>query len=237
MRRARSRRSAWRGRARIRSCCAACVVSNSREPRSDTSSQTVNTSSMPTAGGCGAALSRRASSSITATAALLSAPRMPSFAFSQPPLTSTGSNGRGQRDSVQVPAQRDAAVLGPVDARRAGCPASDPAAGPAPSSSTSSPIRLSSARYPVGAGPLVARRAVDPAERRERVVKPLALCVGGAPHRAPARDASASARWASLDSSSALPAACARAAPTNSLNSGAGRSGRDLNSGWYWEAT
>ncbi len=38
-------------------------------------------------------LARRASSRITAIAALLSAPRIPSLAFSQPPSTTTGSMG------------------------------------------------------------------------------------------------------------------------------------------------
>src|SRR5205085_9565271 len=33
------------------------------------------------------------------------------------------------------------------------------------------------------------------------------------------------------------PPARSTAAPTKSRNSGCGRSGRDLNSGWYWEAT
>ena len=38
-------------------------------------------------------------------------------------------------------------------------------------------------RNPVRAGPLVTRRALDPAQRGERLVQPLALGVGGAPHR------------------------------------------------------
>jgi hypothetical protein len=64
-------------------------VSNSAAPWSPTSSDSVNRSSMPT--GAPSTEHRRATSSSTATAALLSAPRIPSFAFSQPSSTTTGS--------------------------------------------------------------------------------------------------------------------------------------------------
>ena len=109
-------------------------------------------------------------------------------------------------------------------------PASEPTLGPASSSSTSRPMPAQLAGHPVGARPLVAGRALDPAQGGERLVQALALGVGGAPHRAAAgspsrrRPASAASAYSS-------------AAPTNSRNSGAGRSGRDLNSGWYCEAT
>ena len=66
------------------------ATSNAFAPASAFSSETVNSSSSPTgepSTGSGAG------SSSTATAALLSAPRMPSLAFSQPPSTSTGSTG------------------------------------------------------------------------------------------------------------------------------------------------
>jgi hypothetical protein len=71
--------------------------------------------------------------------------------------------------------------------------------------------------------PLVAGRALDRAQRRKRLVEVLALALARAPPGAVAAGTSLSA--------------CASAAPTNSLNSGAGRSGRDLNSGWNCEAT
>ena len=63
-------------------------------PWSPVSSETVNSSSSPTGGGSApAAPNRRASSSRTATAALSSAPRIPSLAFVQPPSTRIGSIG------------------------------------------------------------------------------------------------------------------------------------------------
>ena len=90
-RRRRPRRSGSRGRTRSRTRSAGAPASNALAPTSASSSETVNSSSSPT--GEPSIEARRATSSITATAALLSAPRMPSWAFSQPPSTSTGSIG------------------------------------------------------------------------------------------------------------------------------------------------
>ena len=71
---------------------------------------------------------------------------------------------------------------------------------------------------------LVARRALDLAETGELGEEPLALL-----RRGPTRE---------LLGPRARPGAPARAAAaTNSRPSGCGRGGRDLNSGWNWEAT
>ncbi len=74
---------------------------------------------------------------------------------------------------------------------------------------------------------LLARRAVGAAQSREGVAEPTPLerC----------RDAHASRVAGSAPA--AIPPERASAAPTKSRNSGAGRSGRDLNSGWNCEAT
>ena len=98
---------------------------------------------------------------------------------------------------------------------------------------------------PVGARALVPGRALDPAQRDERLVQALAFGVARAPHGALARVTLGSDRgclrcldrpgWRQVRTAGRV--ACASAAPTNSRNSGAGRSGRDLNSGWYCEAT
>ena len=104
----------------------------------------------------------------------------------------------------------------------------------------------------LGALALVPERARDAAERGEGLVQPRALGVGGRPQElrskrpataspggsSPATPRSASPEMASsADSAGARPPACSNAAPTKSRNSGAGRSGRDLNSGWNCEAT
>ena len=90
----------------------------------------------------GAAWSRRASTSSAATAALLSAPRIPSLALTQPPSTRTGSIGGERRDRVHVRAQQDRRPTRRPGIRVSRLPASAPTAGPAPSSSTSRPIAL-----------------------------------------------------------------------------------------------
>ena len=74
----------------------------------------------------------------------------------------------------------------------------------------------------VRTGALASRRAGNPAERREGVVQPPALGLAGSRHEVP---------------TAGCPPERTSAAPTNSRNSGAGRSGRDLNSGWNCEAT
>src|SRR5581483_4146426 len=86
-------------------------------------------------------------------------------------------------------------------------------------------------RHPLGARALTSGRALDPAQRFEGAVELLTLRVGGAPHE-PVSTTGSGPGWAT---GSAGPPR-ANAAPTNSRNSGAGRSGRDLNSGWYCEA-
>src|SRR6185369_9128848 len=96
---------------------------------------------------------------------------------------------------------------------------------------------------------LVPERARDAAERGERLVEPRALGVGGRPHpsnlAAGGEDQSVDRKRpavicgsdSSAEGSGTRPPACSNAAPTKSRNSGAGRSGRDLNSGWNCDAT
>ena len=104
-------------------------------PRARSPRRSVNSSSSPT--GEPSTLQRRASSRITATAALLSAPRMPSLAFSQPPSTITGSIGTPPSSTVSRCAQ-SRIERSPRPGRRA-------SRLPAASSSASSRIPRSSA--------------------------------------------------------------------------------------------
>src|SRR5688500_17135070 len=92
-------------------------------------------------------VARRATSRITATAALLSAPRIPSLAFSQPPSTTTGSIGAACEtvsrcaQSKTVRSERGWwGVGGRGGIRASRLPAPAPAGPAASSSSTSSPI-------------------------------------------------------------------------------------------------
>ena len=89
---------------------------------------------------------RRAASRITAIAALLSAPRMPSLAFSQPPSTITGSTGAAVSTVSRCAHEQHTGVV----AAAAGHPGEQvararPAVRAAPSSSTSRPSARSSA--------------------------------------------------------------------------------------------
>ena len=121
-----------------------------------------------------AAVTRRASSRMTATADLLSAPRMPSLAFSQRPSTSTGSTAAAS-GTVSRWAHRSRLPEPRPGIRASRLPASEPAAGPLSSSSTSSPRAAQLLGEPVGDGALAPRRALDAAQRRERLVQALAL--------------------------------------------------------------
>src|SRR3954467_10909739 len=93
--------------------------------------------------------------------------------------------------------------------------------------------------HALGALSLMPERARDAAERGERVVEPRALGVGGRPQEPGWNRPAVISPVASAASagSGTRPPACSKAAPTKSRNSGAGRSGRDLNSGWNCEAT
>jgi hypothetical protein len=100
------------------------------------------------------------------------------------------------------------------------------------------PQRAQLLGQPIGHAALVSRGALDAAQRRERLVEALAFRLGGAPHEAEPRETlTLGSSPSGKGSASAPDSARASAAPTNSRNSGAGRSGRDLNSGWYCEAT
>ena len=79
----------------------------------------------------------------------------------------------------------------------------------------------------LGARALLTRRAVGAAQTGERVAEPTPLERCGDAHASRVTGSAPVAR----------PPERARAAPTKSRNSGAGRSGRDLNSGWNCEAT
>ncbi len=134
-----------RGRRRNRSCC---VRRAGRTPwlrAAPISSQTVNSSSNPTSGGSGEARTRRASSSITATAALLSAPRIAVVGVL--PAAVDEYRARPARSTARCPGARTAGCSrGPARAcARTGCRRPSRPAGPASSSSTSSPIPSSSA--------------------------------------------------------------------------------------------
>ena len=117
-------------------------------------------------------------------------------------------------------------------------PLSEPTFGPA-SSSCDLEAHAGAARCrPSRRTPAPARGTLDPAQSRERLVQPGPLRVCRSPHGAPrATRSRRRGRTAPRTSVCSGTSACASAAPTNSRNSGAGRSGRDLNSGWYCEAT
>ena len=87
---------------------------------------------------------------------------------------------------------------------------------------------------------LLAGRAADLAEPNKRLVKPLHggdRLIGA--RAQPTGDADSLPRRSLDDSSSSAGRSPAwrAAAPTNSRKSGSGRLGRELNSGWNWEAT
>ena len=183
----------------------------------------------------------------TATAALLSAPRIVSPRLRKTPSSSTTSIcprcGTVSRWAQNI---THSSVRPGRRARMLPAPAS---AGPAASSSlTSRPIARSSAATvsatsrssPVGLRISQSRTKVScsrelssTADRLERQARP-----GRQPDcRTPTSLLSASsAVSSSAPSAGRSPAWCA-AAPTNSRNSGSGRLGRELNSGWNWEAT
>ena len=129
-----------------------------------------------------------ASSSTIATAVLLSAPRIPSLAFSQPSLTRTGSTGAASGTVSRWAHSSTLAAPAPgIRANR--LPASGFAASrrhrpPAPLQPD--PAQLGA--HPVGARPLAAGRALDPAQLLERVVQADALGVGRVPHAVAPRE-------------------------------------------------
>ena len=228
-RRSRSRRSASRGRRRSRRSPRAARQSNALAPARPVSSPVVNSSSTPT--GAPSIAIRRASSSSSATAALLSAPRIVSPALTQPPSTQTGST-RPSWATVSRWAQ--SSTVGPSAERGAGDPGKQ-VAGRVGLRRASAPIARSSSlsQAVIAASSPVTER--NPAERGERLVQPPALDFRRWTHPTPA-DAPAPrlrARTRRLWRRRAR----SNAAPTKSRNSGAGRSGRDLNSGWNCEAT
>ena len=126
----------------------------------------------------------RASASSTATAALLSAPRMPSFAFSQPPSSEHRLDRRLQRHRVEVRAQQQRRALAgrlaaPRAARagsaRAGCRSPSRSRAPASSSLDRHAERAQLGDHALGAGSLAAGGALDPAQLGERAVQIAAL--------------------------------------------------------------
>ena len=112
-----ARRSARRGRRRSRTPIAASTRRRPWRRAGPVSSEVVNSSSMPTGGGLTA--KRRASSTINATAALLSAPRIASRELTKASSTSSTSTRVGQRHRVEVGAHHHRRrALGAIDARQ-----------------------------------------------------------------------------------------------------------------------
>ena len=120
-----------------------CETSNSLAPASAFSSETVKSSSTPT--GEPSMATRCASASITATAALLSAPRIASLRFVQPPSSTTGSIGTSPCGTVSRCAQSRIERSDRPGIRANRLPAFAPTSAPAPSSPTSMPSPRSSA--------------------------------------------------------------------------------------------
>ena len=143
------------------------------------------------------------------------------MAFSQPPSRSTGSIGAAT-GTVSMCAQKSS-VRSPLPGTRASrLPQSPPMASPAPSSLTSRPRpRSSEATASAQARSLPEGLSIRHSDG-EGVVQQAALRLACGRHEL-------TADRCSRERTSA--------AATNSRNSGAGRSGRDLNSGWNCEAT
>ena len=145
-----------------------------------------------------------------------------------------------QRDRVEVRAQSrtPAARLPPLRRRARSAsrlPQSAPAIGPASSSSTSGPARAARATRSAQArsrpdGLSIAHSSANSSPSRARST------ASAAPHVAPAPRETATSPSSAAQRLALRARARARRA-TKSRNSGAGRSGRDLNSGWYCEAT
>ena len=133
--------------------------------------------------GAGAiAMQTAGSASSTATAALLSAPRIPSLAFSQNPSRRTGSTGASSgtvsmcahsRMHCRSPAEPPGEGGAPIRASR--LPQSEPATAAASSSCTSIPSAPSSRSISSRAGALVAGGTLGTAELGEDVVQVTAL--------------------------------------------------------------
>ena len=152
----------------------------------DISSQTVKSSSSPTCGGSAAALNRRASSIITATAVLLSAPRIPSPRWSS---RRRRAPDRPARSAGRCPCARTGewTWTRPPGAGDAGQQVSR-----ARADARTDIVLLDIESHalelpgdPVRARALTAGRALDPAQGGERLVQALAFRLGRAPHRVP----------------------------------------------------
>ena len=102
-------RSARRGRSSSRTRPCSRETSNALAPCRPTSSIGVSTSSTPGVRRRRAHEIARRAASITATAALLSAPRIVSSAFTTMPFRTSGSTGAVGRDGVEVGVQEDRA--------------------------------------------------------------------------------------------------------------------------------
>ena len=246
-RRRRSRRSAWRGRRRSRTRRAAGRRRTpwrrrARSPRDGEQQLDADRRALDAA---------RRPPSITATAALLSAPRIAVVARS--PSRRRRSPARSAPPAATVSrCAHSRTVRGPTrpGMRASRLPHSAPVAAAASSSSTSRPIaaqlggdglRARRARGRTGSGSRTAARTCRSAGRA-RPRRPASRAAQRPSARRPLA-ARVTAHAATLDrglhggrAPGAL-AALAQRAPTNSRNSGAGRSGRDLNSGWNCEAT
>ena len=114
---------------------------------------------------------RRAASSIRASADLLSAPRIVPPALRTSPSSTTGSSVPVERNGVEVRAEeeRDALLAASARNRQRMFPAVEPIVGPAAVLVPLEADRVELARDPVGHGPLLPGRARDRAELEEEV--------------------------------------------------------------------
>ena len=163
----------------------------------------------------------------------------------------TTLTGAGERHGVEVRAEQDRAARPPGPSIRASrLPESEPVCGAAAVLLDLEPERAQLGGHGVGHGALAPRRALDLAQADEIGDQPLALAAerrcgtaltGAKLLAGAAWRAAASRPWTRPGPPAPRPERASRArssaAPTNSRNSGCGRSGRDLNSGWYCDAT
>ena len=153
-----------------------CEVSKRLAPSRPISSATVNRSSRPT--GEPSTTQRRAIVRIIATADLLSAPRMPACAFSQPSSISTGSIGAVGGTVSRCAHSRTV---------RSDRPRTRASRLPASSRCDLEPHALQLGGDARGARRLLPRRAGDAAELREELTLPGLLPLAGRSHRCPDR--------------------------------------------------
>ena len=191
---------------------------------------------------------------IVATAALLSAPRIAALRLAKASCSRTTSTGASSGTVSMCAQSRIVRAPSGPGMRASRLPASEPVSAPLSSSSTSSP---SARRSAVSASAIARSRRDGLSISQSRTKSPSRRvrsdCGGGGndgrrtsdarrlPAASPRRRAGVLGGGLGvdlrLDLGRAAGRARASAAPTNSRKSGCVRSGRDLNSGWYCDAT